>query len=105
MAETYVQYFLRLKGYRILRRRYKKPFGEIDLVVQKGNVLIAVEVKMRPDIERAKHAIGPIQQRRIRKALASFVAENPKYSAFDLRLDFIVVTSFLRLPYHLENAW
>ncbi len=35
-AETIAALLLRLKGHRILARRYKTPVGEIDLVALKG---------------------------------------------------------------------
>ncbi|MCR4283578.1 MAG: YraN family protein, partial [Bauldia sp.] len=31
-AETLAAWLLRLKGYRVLARRYKTPAGEIDLI-------------------------------------------------------------------------
>ena len=38
-AETFVALLLRLKGNRIVARRYKTPVGEIDLVALKGKRL------------------------------------------------------------------
>jgi putative endonuclease len=41
---------LRLRGYRILARRWQSSSGEIDLVAVRGKRLAFIEVKHRPDI-------------------------------------------------------
>ena len=46
-AETLAAWLLRLRGYRILARRYATPVGEIDLVARRGELLVFVEVKRR----------------------------------------------------------
>ncbi len=46
-AETVTALILRLKGHRIVARRYKTPVGEIDLVALKGRRLAFIEVKRR----------------------------------------------------------
>lgn len=105
LAEAYALFMLRLKGYRLVARRYKKPVGEIDLLVRRGGYLIAVEVKRRQTQEAALHSIGPIQRRRIEKACQFFCVENPQYSNHDIRFDVVIVTDIFHLPLHLENAW
>jgi len=50
-AETVAALLLRLKGHRILARRYRTPVGEIDLVALKGKRLAFVEVKRRRSFE------------------------------------------------------
>ena len=50
-AEYFVILFLTLKGYRILARRYKTHFGEIDIIVRKKQRIIAFEVKARKNKE------------------------------------------------------
>jgi len=37
--------YLENKGYRVIERNYLKPWGEIDIVTEKGNLLSFVEVK------------------------------------------------------------
>ena len=37
--------YLEKRGYRVLERNYLKPWGEIDIVVEKGDLLSFVEVK------------------------------------------------------------
>ncbi len=105
IAEKYAQLLLFLKGYRLVEARYRRPVGEIDLIVIRRNTLVAVEVKMRTDVEKALHAIGPIQQRRIRNTLLAYMAAHPQYADFDLRFDVVLVTSFFKIPLHVQNVW
>ncbi len=51
-AEGLAAEYLRLKGYRILERNWRTRFGEIDLVAQKGDTLVFVEVKARRGREK-----------------------------------------------------
>jgi len=37
--------YLKAKGFQILDRNYRKPWGELDIVAQKGSSLYFVEVK------------------------------------------------------------
>ena len=44
-AESIAAFYLMLRGYRILKRRYKTPVGEIDIIAKKDSALHFVEVK------------------------------------------------------------
>ncbi len=39
--------YLQEKGLKLLKRNYRTPYGEIDLIMRDGNVLVFVEVKYR----------------------------------------------------------
>ena len=72
-AESLVALLLRLKGNRIVARRYKTPVGEIDLVALKGKRLAFVEVKRRKSFEDAAEALptpGAAKDREGRAILA-----------------------------------
>lgn len=96
---------LRLKGYHIVARGYRKPFGEIDIIARRGDLLIAVEVKARARIIDAADAISAKQRRRIARALEAFVMERPKFNGLNVRFDVLLVTSAWRLPHHVVAAW
>ncbi len=46
-GERLAYQFLRSQGYRIVAQKYRKPFGEIDLIGWDKDVLSFVEVKLR----------------------------------------------------------
>lgn len=97
-------WYLRCRGYRVLARRYRVPSGEIDLIVRRGRVLAAVEVKARPDYETAGASVLGRQRRRIARALEHFLSTRPDLRALDLRFDVMLVVP-RRLPRHLVDAW
>jgi putative endonuclease len=103
-AETLAAWSLRLRGYRILARRYRTPLGEIDLVVRRGGLLAFVEVKARPDLEQALCALGPQQRDRTRRAAELFLLRHPQHAGCVLRFDLIAIRPW-RLPRHMADAW
>jgi putative endonuclease len=104
-AEFLAASVLRMKGYHIVVRGYRKPVGEIDIIARRNNLLVAVEVKARPRIAEAAEAVSQKQRRRIARALQAFVMEQPRYDNFNLRFDVLLVTSLWRWPRHIEGAW
>ena len=65
LAETLVTILLRLRGHRIVARRYATPVGEIDLVALKGTRLAFIEVKRRRTRDDAAFSVTAKQKRRI----------------------------------------
>ena len=103
-AENFAALLLRLKGYRILARRYKTPVGEIDLIARRGRTIAFVEVKARQTMDEALAAVTPAMQARITRAAGYFLAGNPALAQLTLRFDLMAV----RPPFycrHLDNAW
>lgn len=103
-AEFLSVWFLRLKGYRIVARRYRGPAGEIDIIARRGGLIAAIEVKARPSLDEALESISPRQQRRIAGTLLHFQARHPRMAGFDYRFDVIWVGP-RHLPRHILDAW
>ncbi len=103
-AEFLCLWQLRLKGYRILARRYRTPVGEVDLIARRGGVLAAIEVKARHDFETASEAVGARQRQRIARALAHFLLGRPDLARLAPRFDVMLVAP-RRWPRHLVDAW
>jgi len=103
-AESRAAWFLRLTGWRILKRRYKTRAGEIDLIVKKRKTVAFVEVKARKTREAAMDAVTPASQKRITRAAKIFVSEHPKAGFFTLRFDVVIIRPWT-LPERIENAF
>lgn len=104
LAETLAVALLRLKGYRILERRYKTPVGEIDIIAERKNTLIFVEVKARRRMRDAIESIGSGQRRRISRAAEAYLARHRGDAGRPCRFDAILV-AHRRLPKHIIDAW
>ncbi len=102
-AERLSLLLLILKGYWPLARRYRAPGGEIDLVMRRGRMIVAVEVKARATLEEAAMAVTPAQLRRISLALARFRAERGLDDRYDFRCDAVLVAP-RRWPRHIIDA-
>jgi len=104
LFETLAALVLQFKGYRILARRYKTPVGEIDIVAQRGKVVVFCEVKGRATMDQALSSVTPTMQNRITRAAQYFIAGHPEKATFDLRFDLVALAPpfFWR---HLDNAW
>ena len=103
-AEQLAAFWLRLKGYRVLGRRIRNRYGEIDLVCQHESCIIFVEVKGRRSTEAALHALVPRQQRRIALAATCYLKERPGLAGFDCRFDLVTIDR-LGLPRHVIDVW
>ncbi len=110
IAEFIAIIFLRFKGYKILKRRYKTFVGEIDIIATKGSAIIAVEVKARKKIVHKNgflidEVLGENQKRRIKRAIMAFMAANfRKYYNHSIRFDLIVISPY-KMPLHLLGFW
>ncbi|CAN5553221.1 YraN family protein [soil metagenome] len=103
-AETRAAALLIAKGYRILARRFRSPFGEIDIVARKRNLVAFVEVKARATLDDAAYAVTPRQQRRIVEAAQAWLMMHPEHAEFDMRFDVMLIAP-RHLPRHLLAAF
>ncbi len=103
-AESLSLALLRLKGYRVIARRFRSPAGEIDLIVRRGSLVAYVEVKARRDIASAAESLGPAQRQRIRRAAGHFLKGRPDLAGLDHRFDVMLVLPW-SVPNHIVDAW
>lgn len=103
IAEIVAAIYLRCKFYQIIARRYKSPFGEIDIIAKKSNQIIFIEVKARKDISLMDF-ISKYQQNRINKAAQYYLLKYPKYQKFNLRFDAIIMNKYF-CPIHFKSYW
>ncbi len=102
-AELISYLYLSFKFYKIIDKRFKSPFGEIDLIAKKGNHLIFIEVKARQNTSLMDF-ISITQRNRITKAAQYFLLKDKKYQNYNIRCDAIIVNKYF-WPKHFISYW
>lgn len=95
---------LMARGFRIVARRYRTPLGEIDLIARRGDLVLIVEVKVRPTLIEAMDAVGVQSARRIEGAADLWLARQPDYGRLSVRFDLVAVLP-RRWPVHVPNVF
>lgn len=103
-AESRAAAYLIAKGYRILAKRFRTPYGEIDLVARRRSLIAFVEVKARANLDDAAWAVTPHQQQRIINAAQAWLMAHPEHAEFEMRFDAMLIAP-RSLPRHLLAAF
>jgi len=109
-AEQLAADYLEQRGYAVLVRNWRRPEGELDLVVSAEGLCVFVEVRSRTGTERG-HALETVDARKrarvLRAARLYIEEERPQAAVF--RFDVVGVTFALdeRPPelVHIEDAF
>ena len=91
MAETTAETALQQDGWHVLARRLRTEAGEIDLIAERDGLAAVIEVKSRPSLLEAAHALGARQQGRLMAAAEIAFAENPTWGKAGIRFDVMLV--------------
>ena len=86
-GEKLASNYLKNRGYRILEENYKVSFGEIDIIAQKGEFLVFVEVKTRTPSHYGTPACAVTyhkKQRMIKAAKVYMQRHGNAYGRFDV---------------------
>lgn len=94
---------LTLKGYRVIERRHRNVFGEIDLIAVRGRRLAFVEVKQRATHAAAAVATTGRQATRMCDAVERWLWRHPTFRDHRIGLD-VVALDRACLPRHLPDA-
>ncbi len=103
-AEDMAAEYLADQGYKIIERRYKTKYGEIDLIVEKNDILCFVEVKTRQTLEDALACVDLRTRRRIEQSALFFISQTPEIVDKSMRFDVIAIAKPFKIT-HLDNAW
>ncbi|UOD34927.1 YraN family protein [Deferribacteraceae bacterium V6Fe1] len=95
--------YLKNNGYELIEKNFKSKFGEIDLVMKDGEVVVFVEVKYRlsEDYGSPKDAVTYGKIKKIIKTAEYFIVKNNLNSLY--RFD--VVSIFKDNIEHIKNAF
>ncbi len=96
------QYLLN-KGFKILHKKFRSRFGEIDIIANKGELVVFVEVKYRnsPKFGKGFEAISKSKMDKIIKTSQYFIASHP--DKYIYRYDVISIDDGKIT--HIENAF
>jgi len=79
-AEELAEKFLKDRGYKILDRNYRKPWGEVDIIAEKNDILIFVEVKASdspaPEGFEPEKRVNDDKIKRIKRAAQTYIQQN-----------------------------
>jgi putative endonuclease len=104
VSEYIAALYLAAKGYRIRAIRYRTKLGEIDIIAQRGDLVVCVEVKARRDVDSAVFAVTGTTQARIRAASDLWLSRQPDAHRLSLRYDIVAVLPW-RFPRHFADAF
>ncbi|MHA7055753.1 YraN family protein [Aquimarina sp. M1] len=99
--------FLKKHGYTILEKNYRYQKAEIDIIAQKGNIIIVAEVKTRstPEFGDPQDFVKPKQIQLLVKAIDHYIVENDL--DVEVRFDIVaIIKNKLGTKIeHLEDAF
>ena len=109
LGETLAGVYLKNKGYDILERNWRTPYGEIDLVGKSLETIVFVEVKTRASksLGPPEISITPRKAEHMRNAAEYYIQQHPEMDA-EWRIDLITIqmqpNSTPALIDHFENV-
>lgn len=96
-AERQAEKYLVNHGYHVVERNYRSKLGEIDLILEKDNTLVFVEVRYR---ENSRHGTPAetVTRSKIGKIVRTaevFLMKNNRFSEHDYSFDVISISDAL----------
>jgi putative endonuclease len=106
-GENEAEVFFRKAGYSVLDRNYRRPQGEIDLIIRKDNEIVFAEVKHWTSYtaESIEQGIPRRKMRRIMETSKFFLREHPEFDDFHIRYDILFLPGGGEKAYHIEDAF
>ena len=100
--------FLCKEGYSVIERNYRKRFGEIDIIAEKDDTLVFVEVKVLASLplEVLAHELDFRKQEKIIKTAKFYLQNHRQYNSRYIRFDVIAIDApGLDTVHHIVNAF
>ncbi|MCB5279814.1 MAG: YraN family protein [Candidatus Cloacimonetes bacterium] len=93
IGEDIAASYLTNRGYRVLCRNFQTKQGEVDIIVEKHQQIIFVEVKTRSyhSIQSAVDNVNYKKQLHITKTAQVYCKQNPQFDKYNTRFDVIIV--------------
>ncbi|MFP3974660.1 MAG: YraN family protein [Dehalococcoidia bacterium] len=85
--------YLRRHGYKVLQTNYRTRAGEIDIVAQKGEYLVFVEVRTKRDTDfgTPEESIRQSKKEKLAALAELYIQSHESYSSMPWRIDVVAV--------------
>lgn len=110
-GEALAEEYLRDKGFQVLARNYRTKIGEIDLILNREDLLVFAEVKSRKSHRFGKgfEAVDHKKQQTLRRVAEQYLAYEKQRMKPRMTMRFDVVDVFVQgetvTVNHIENAF
>ena len=101
LGESLALKFLQNKGFSLIEKNYRKPWGEIDIIVKNGSDLRFVEVKTVTTVQKVSRGtfdeyepednIHPAKLKRLGRTIETYLLDKDISDDIDWQLDSIAV--------------
>ena len=94
-------------GYTVLKKNYRSKFGEIDIIAEKNNTLVFIEVKVSDFMgkENLEYLINSFKQMHIINTAQDYIRNNKTATEKQMRFDVIFFQDDFKKIHHIENAF
>lgn len=106
-AEKQALAFLKSKGLKKITQNFKSKYGEIDLIMLDGDVLVFIEVRFRKDSKMGM-AFETVDRKKQKKIIATsefFLQSNPEYQNHYVRFDVVGFVQQLNNIHWIKSAY
>lgn len=106
-AEAHAEQFLHAQGLQTRARNYRCKVGEIDLIMQHGETLVFVEVRLRnnPRFLQAAESVTWRKQQKIIRAAQVYLMQTRLTDSVICRFDVVALTTEGATPDWIQNAF
>lgn len=89
-SEAEAAQFLQERGYRIVEKNYRTPFGEIDLIAYDGKTVVFIEVKARNGRGLPHWAVDGRKQKKVSLVALSYITRQ-RLVDWSCRFDVVLI--------------
>ena len=99
--------YLKSQGFQILAQNFFCKGGELDLVAQKAQRLVFIEVKYRKSRNYGDPSeyVSADKQQKLQRCAQVFLQKNPNYNSLEMRFDVMTFCGEETQPQWIENAF
>ncbi|WP_263008550.1 YraN family protein [Anaplasma capra] len=104
IGELMILLLHKMQLHKILRRRYRSPIGEIDLIVQDRQMLYFIEVKASTNSQFREVPLTAKQRNSIVRTARYFLSRHPQFAEHQISFE-VYCVSLTHGITRFSNAW